>query len=69
MWVTQLEKLYIYVREVLRTQIQLQCTLQGEAFYVRKPRFGSGPKPKYSIPKFDPDAAQKDGSPVMEVLW
>lgn len=64
--VTQHGKLYIYVREMLGTQIQLQCTHQDEGFSVRKLRFGSGPKPKCSISKFDPDAAQKDGSFVIK---
>lgn len=53
---------------MLGTQIQLQCTCQDEGFSVRKLRFGSGPKPECSSSKFDPDAAQKDGSLVIKAV-
>lgn len=56
----------VYVREMLATQIQLQWKHQDEAFSVRKLRFGSGPNPECSIPKFDPDSAQKNESLVIK---
>lgn len=66
MSVTQHGKLYAYVREVLETQIKMQCSHQDEGFSVRKLRFCSVTKPEYSISKFDPDAAQNDGSFVIK---